>query len=198
MTITSVIPKQGFEVVRDRIADILTIEIDAQAQLSYEAYLDLVTVDTEIANPIDKIELPCVIVSFANDNFSNKSQGSEDGLCTYHIDVYASAKTTATTPGDKIAALRLQKLLGLCRYILADPIYKTLGFSTPFIGRVYNGEINIGQINTSDAINTAMGRLTLYVLCNESNKFITPNLIEGYATSIKLDESDSGYFYEGL
>lgn len=198
MTITNVIPKQGFEVVRDRIADILTIEIDTQAQLSYEAYLDLVTVHTEIANPIDKIELPCIIVSFANDNFSNKSQGSEDGLCTYHIDVYTSAKSTATIPGDKIAALRLQKLLGLCRYILADPIYKTLGLSTPFIGRVYNGEINIGQINTADAINTAMGRLTLYVVCNESNKFITPSLIAGYTTSVQLDESDLGYFYEGV
>ena len=135
--ITNVVPSQGFEIVRDRIATILASEIDTQAQLSYEPYLASVNVDVEIANPIDKIELPCVIVSFANDNFSNKTQGSEDGLCTYYVDVYTSAKTTATTAGDKIAMFRLQKLLGLCRYILADPIYKTLGLVAPSISRVY-------------------------------------------------------------
>lgn len=198
MTITNVVPKQGFEVVRDRIAEILAIEIDTQAQLSYEAYLDLVSVYTEIANPVDKVDLPCVVVSYANTSFSNKSQGSEDGLDVYHIDVYTSAKTTATNPGDKIAALRCQKLLGLCRYILADPIYKTLGLTAPSISRVYNSEINIGQISQSDAINTCMGRLTVNVVCNESNKFITPSLIAGYTTSVQLDESDLGYFYEGV
>lgn len=198
MTITNVVPKQNFEVIRDRIADILNIEIDSQAQLSYEAYLDLVTVNTEIANPVDKIDLPCIIVSYANTNFSNKHQGSEDGLSSYHIDIYTSAKSTSTNPGDKIAALRCQKLLGLCRYILADPIYKTLGLVAPSISRVSNGEINIGQISQSDAINTCMGRLTVNVLCNESNKLIVPQLIAGYTTSVQLDESDSGYFYEGV
>lgn len=194
--IVNVIPAQGYEVVRDRIASILASEISNQAQIGYEPYLDTVTVDVEIANPIDKIELPCVIVSFANANFSNKTQGSEDGLCAYHVDVYTSAKTTPLTPGDKIAMIRLQKILGLCRYILADPIYKTLGLVAPSISRVYTGEVNIGQVNPSDAINTAMGRLTVYVVCNESNKFIVPKMIEGYQTSVNLDNTSSGYFYE--
>ncbi len=197
MTITSVIPKQGFEVVRDRIADILKIEIETQAQLSYEPYLELVEVDVEIANPIDKIELPFINVSFANDTFSNKNQGSEDGLCTFYIDVYTNAKTNSSTKGDKVAMFRCQKLLGLCRYILADPIYKTLGLIAPSISRVYTGEINIGNVSQIDSLNTAMGRLTIYVLCNESNKLIIPKLIEGYQTTINLGETTNGYFYEG-
>lgn len=198
MTITNVIPKQGFEVVRDRVADILAIEIDAQAQLSYEAYLDLVSVHVEMANPIDKIEMPYIVVSYASTDFSNKHQGSEDGLNTYYADVYTSAKTTPTNPGDKIAAFRCQKLLGLCRYIMADPIYKTLGLATPYISRVANVDIKMGEVSKSDAINTCMGRLTISVVCNESNKLIIPNLIDGYTTSIKLDETDLGYFYEGI
>lgn len=195
--ITNVIPSQGFEVVRDRIAEILIDEIDRQAVLSYEAYLELVEVTTERSNQVDKVEVPTINVSFANDSFSNKSQGSEDGLCTYHIDVYTSAKSTVSGDGDRIATLRCQKLLGLCRYILADPIYKTLGLIAPSISRVYTGEINIRPIGPDDAQNQAMGRLTLYVVCNESNKFIIPNLIAGYQTSITLDNTTLGYFYEG-
>ncbi len=197
--ITHVILSQGYEIVRDRVAIILTDEIERQAILSYDAYLDLVEVKVEQSNPVDKIEIPTINVSFASNSFSNKNAGgSEDGLITIYVDVYTSAKTSLSlVPGDKIASIRCQKLLGLCRYILSDPIYKTLGLLAPSISRVYSGEINIKQVAPDDAINQTMGRYTFYVLCNESNKLIVPNLIAGYQTTVNLDNTTLGYFYEG-
>jgi hypothetical protein len=203
--IENAIPAQGFEIVRDRVAAILADEIDRQSVLSYEPYLALVEVETERSIPLDKTETDTgvIVVSFAADNFSNKDHsGSEDGLITIHVDCYTSAKAKdegngIQSRGDKIAMLRCQKLLGLCRYILSDPIYKTLGLAVPKILRVYSGEINIKPVGPEDADNQAMGRYTLYVSCNESNRLIVPSLIAGYTTSVQLDNTSQGYFYEG-
>lgn len=199
--ISVVVPTQNFELIRDRVGEILASEIDNQATLSYEPYLELVTVEVERSIPVDKEEVPLVNISLAKNEFSNKHQGSEDGLITLNIDVYTSGKATeingVTYRGDKISAIRCQKLLGLIRYILSDPIYKTLGFAAPSISRVYSGDINIKPIGIEDDPNFSMGRYTLNVVCNESNKLITPNLIAGFQTTVQLNNSDQGYFYEG-
>lgn len=182
--------------MRDRIADILYDELDIQSQLNYDTDLD-VEVLIECTNPIDKTEASVIIVSLASGSYANKNQGGVDGTYTYNIDVFTNSKTTESTAGDKNAALKLQRLLGLCRAILEDPVYRTLGFAAPFISRVNCVDIKIADTGRDDAVNTAMGRLTFNVVLNESSKLLIPNLIEGYDTVVKLGETANGYSYSG-
>jgi len=194
--ITAIIPPQSFEIIRDRIAEILIDEIDGQAVLNYSAYLESVKVFVE-ETIIDAVTTPTINVSVAAGTYSNKTQGSASGLYIYHIDVYTSAKSTNDAPGRKISALRLHKLLGLVRYILEDPIYKTLGIVPGTIERTMSSEINIRQAQAQDAHNIVMGRLTFQVQARESNALLSANLISGFETKIKLNETQKGYFWEG-
>lgn len=194
--ITQVINRQAYEYIRDRILEILVDELDNQAIISYDADLE-VNVFLEIANPLDKTELSAIVISLASGKYDNKHQGSVDGLYQFHIDCFTNAKTTAADAGDTISTVRLHKILGVCRSILEDPIYKTLGFVPPFIMKTFVGEINIATPNKEDASNTSMGRLLFNVVANETSKLIIPNLIEGYDTTVKIDNTGKGYFYQG-
>lgn len=194
--INTVIPKQKFEYIRDRVFEIIMSEFEGQYLQSYDPDLDL-SVFIERSTPLDKTELPGIVVSLAAGNFGNKNQGSVDGTYQINIDHYTSAKSAAGVSGDTYAAKKLHKILGISRAILEDPIYKTLGFTPPFIMKSFISELNIAAQNKEDAENTSMGRLVFNVVANETSKLLIPDLIEGYNTSIKIDNSGKGYFYKG-
>lgn len=194
--ITTIIPRQQFEFIRDRIFEILVDEINGQYILTSDSEFNILSF-IERNTPIDKTECPAMVVSYAKSDFSNKHQGSTDNAIVFNIDFFTNSKSNIADGGDKLSALKLHKLLGVARYILEDPIYKTLGFTAPYIMKSYVSEINIAAGNKEDATNTSMGRLTFNVVCNETNVLKTPELIEGFNTQVKIDNSGKGYFYEG-
>ena len=71
--ITNVIEKQNFEIIRDRIGAILYTEIKNQLQLTNNDILKC-DIFVERNTPVDKIEVPTIIVSLASINFDNKNQ----------------------------------------------------------------------------------------------------------------------------
>lgn len=194
--ISAPIPPSGFELIRDRLGVILFSELHNQVINNYAADLD-VKVFVERSNPFDKSELAVINITTPLGVWGNKNQGSVDGTYTFWIDIETNAKTQGNNPGDVISALRAEKILGACRYILEDPLYKTLGFSPPFISRVSCAKYEVGTTKEmADAMNTVMARLTINVIANEKNSLIVPSLIEGYETSIKIENGEVGYFYE--
>lgn len=195
--ITGVIPAQGFELIRDRIGAILFDEIQNQGVVGGDVFLTSVKVFSERSNSFDKTELPAINVCVAGGNYGNKQQGNSDGTYTYNVDVFCNAKTSDGEAGDEKAAVRMERLLGICRYILEDPLYKTLGFAPPFIGNTHCVEINIAAAGKDDADTTRMGRLTFSVRCAETNSLIVPVLIGSYVTHVILSEGQ-GYVWEGV
>lgn len=190
------IPPQSFELIRNRIADILIDEFENQFTVSSDPDLNL-EFTVESASPIDKVEPPLINVSFSLGDFNNKNQGSADGTFTYNIDCYALAKSTDSESGDSKSSIKLQRLLGMCYAILSDPKYKTLGYMAPFILRSSCGQINIAEPGKRDASSITMGRLTLTVLAVQANPLIVPELIEGYDTMVKMSSSSRGYKFTG-
>lgn len=186
-----------YEIIRDQIFFILQDELATQFQLSYDPDIDI-EVSIENTNPEDLIIIPTVNVSVAKGLYDNKDYRSVKGSYQFFIDCYASAKTTSTDTGNYLAAKRLHKLIRLCRSILNDPIYKTLGFKPPFIYRVYFSDFNIRNMpGKTDTANSKMGRLLFNVEASEENTLITPQLIEGYQTKLNINNSGDGYFWEG-
>ena len=193
--ITNIIPAQNYELVRNRIAEILIDEISMQLILSGNYELDL-TVDIENQSPNDKTELPLINVSLINGNYGNKSyNGSITSTYQYTVDCYTNSKTINTTKGIQISTFKCHKLLGVCRYILENPIYKTLGYNAGFIQRVFISDLQIAasKNGNDDAFNTVMGRLTFNVVVTETVDLLKPTIASGYNTRIKIGNTNNGY-----
>jgi hypothetical protein len=198
--ITQIISPAAFEYIRDRIIEILLVEIDGQYILTYDPDIEpdvALNIFMERQTPVDKVEMSTIIVSLASGGFGNKSQASIDGDYVYQIDVFTNAKSTATTAGDTASSVKLQKIMRICRGILEDPVYKTLAFATPFIMKTYVSEFNIAAGNREDSLNSSMGRITFNVQANETSKLKVPSNIAGYKTSVRIDNTGKGYFYQG-
>ncbi len=194
--IPAVIPPASFELIRDRILQILLIEFENQYLLTYDDALYL-GVYIERSTPLDKTELNAIVISLFDGDYSNKNQGYVDGIYTFNIDCFSSAKSSQGISGDTLAMKDLQKIMRVVRAVLENPVYKTLNFTPGGINKTYISKISIGPSNKEDALNTSWGRLIFNVIAPETTSLITPALIGGYDTRIKIDNSGRGYFYEG-
>jgi len=197
--LTQKIPEQNFELVRDRIAEILADEISAQSLIVPLTPELNATVFVERFVPFDKTDIPCVNVVFANGNYDNQNTLTADGLYKYNIDVYAKAKSTTIDGGDKLASIKLHRLLGICRAILENPQYRTLAFAPPSLQRTTVVDIAIEQPqNTQDGSSVIMGRLTFDVSVCEGAQLKTANNISGWETSVQMDETPQGYQFSNV
>lgn len=196
------IKPQAFEIVRDRIGRILADELNNQGQISYDKDLMRVKVWMERFLQFDKTEVPAINVMLAQGDYSGQTAIQHDGTYRYFIDCYFGAKAGTDGPGDVKAMFKLHKLLGVCRAIIMDPRYITLGFATPkgFIMNRHFESLNIQNPNERehDADNNVMGRLTLSVKVPEASDPITFTNIKEFVTNVKLDETDKGYTWDRL
>jgi len=191
------IPPQGFEIIRDRIGEILADELVKQFTLHADPERNP-DVHIERLGAFDKTELPAANVLYARSDFGGNTAIDSDGKNQYHVDVYTNAKATAGERGDSKSMQRVSRILGIFRAILESPHYLTLGFAAPpgFIMRtkVLSIEIQDPKDNP-DSKNTSMGRLTIQVDAVETVEQIQPRDAEGYDTQVKLEETDKGFVY---
>ncbi len=196
--INNVIPKQNYEFVGMRIADILTDEIDNQFKLTYDTDLDLDEIFLERMVPIDVAEMSSINVFLSTGTYDNKHQASVRGEYTFIIECTAKASTTGDLRGDTSASLKAQRLAGLVRAILENPIYRTLGFAPPFIQRTLVGEIKMGvPKGNPDSNNVSIAMLQFTVVVAETTSLLEPSVLAEFLTTVKLDETEQGYQYKG-
>ncbi len=195
--ITTAIPAQAFEVVRDRIAEILIDELENQVAKFYKEELNA-KVHIERFIPFDDSELPIVNVGLARGDFDNQTTIDSDGTYRYNIDCYHSAKSTKDVQGDTLANIRLQTLVGACRAILESSQYIRLNFPPPFIMNRQFENIAIAEPpDKKDTISVVMARLTFTVRVPENVDVTSANLIAGFDTQVKLALTEKGYIYSG-
>lgn len=191
------IPEQNFELIRNSVASILLVEFAAQLGITSNALFNA-GIWLERFIPFDKQELPAVKVFFVSSSYKNNTFGSSKGECKIHIEVTVNAKDSASEGGDKKASVDCQFLMGKIRYILSNPVYKTLGFSVPgFIAGREITDMNVAEPNKNqDGLHTIVGNLMLNVRYEENNGDLTstPGFI--YSSVIKIDETEKGYKLE--
>jgi hypothetical protein len=199
--INTLIGQQKFELIRDRIAEILSTEIANQATLEdHESWTENFNVWLERTAPFDKSELPCVNVSLSNGEFDNyKATGDNDGNYQFDIDVFTKSVYTTTENGDTKSTVLLHRILGVCKTILTNEQYKSLGFESKFIGNRNVGSIQIADPNSmrreKETESIRLGRLVFRVKCNETNTTAIPTDLDSYATTVRLYNTAQGYFY---
>lgn len=194
--LTGIIPAQKFETIRDRIAQILTLELVGQAyMLSPVGEIPSVFVARYTA--IDESEGTVINVNLQQGDFDNKDQRFSDGAYLFNIDVYTAADSTPSARGDNLATVAAHRWVGMCRAILENPQYRTLGFTPPSISRVWVSAIRTPENqNLQDGTNAQQIRLEFYVRVAESVELITPTELVNHFTTVKLSSTEKGYKYE--
>ncbi len=201
--INQAIPPRNYEIIRDRIGAILADEIENQYAYTSEELLRNTTVWVERTQPFDKTELPAVEISLGETNYDNKHQGYADGMLTFNIDIYVSAKSNTNTRGDKKASFSAQRLAGVIWYILEAPFYNTLGFADPIIGRsevegfgaIDKRTLELFRIRAEDAEYTTATRLIYSVKTSNESIYANTRLLEGFDVNVKLEETNKGWKY---
>lgn len=184
------IPEQNFELIREKLKEILIEELASQT------YTTDVTVYSERFIPFDKTELPAVNISFDNVPYDSHNQKSRHGENQYFIDIHVSKIHTATGQGDVEAAKKVQRISGIIAYILSSPEYRFLDFETGIIQSRWIESMAIGRLQDQDALHTIVSRITLKVRASE----IVGNLtgVDGgiYSSQFKIENTDKGHLIQ--
>ena len=192
-----IISTRAYELVRNRIAQILATELPNQAVLHSDAGLNAdVFIDRIV--PLHDEEMPLINIVMGSGNWDNFTRFKQDGTYTYNVDIYTKSAGTSTEMGDVLSMNKLQKLAGVVQGILMHPQYITLSFAAPFIEHTEVNSITMGiPNNTLDASNVTQARLTFVVRVPETETANTPLDIAGWSTQVKLGLTDKGYLYSG-
>ena len=105
--INGIIQQQNYELIRDRLGEILAVELANQTVLTGTEFVK--AVDIERLIPYDETDYPVINVVFNNGDYSNKQQTQSDGYYKYFIVGYVKAKTNNSERGDKLATNKLHK-----------------------------------------------------------------------------------------
>lgn len=195
--ITEIIPEQNFEAVLTRIGEILFVELTNQKAIQPSRLSEEFSVFKERITSADKTEE--VMINVLLDGFSNRhaTQSDQQNNTNFFIDIYANGKAESNKKGDNIVATRLQKYIGLCRYILQSHKYLTLDFPSGSIGgkNVENFQM-YEQPNTPDANFARMGRIGFSVRIMENQKLWDGIALDNNITTVLLEETDKGFQYK--
>lgn len=190
--INHIIQPRAFEIIRDRIGEILTEEL-ANQFTTYSVAEAKAVVTVEGDKIYDDAELSTIIVALNEDDFDSEHAGSARGQMQFNVDVFCRAKSTDAVDGAVRASFKLQRLAGLCYAILMDGHYLTLGFAPPFISNRSVKKLKLGDPSEKDSLCSIMGRITVIVTATETTELFTPTLIAGYHTTVTL--GNTGYLY---
>jgi hypothetical protein len=193
--ITTLLPQQNFELIRDRIGAILSDELSNQSMLHGNNADINPTVFIERTVAFNHSEMPALNVMLARGTYDGQTVKQSDGTYLFNVDVYHKSKSSSGKKGDSEAVFKLHRLLGLVRAILEHELYKTLGFTPPFIMSRKVLDLTVADPESTDAGSTAMGRVVFQVKVIENNPASVPSLIAGYDTEVKLELTDKGFMY---
>lgn len=194
--INGIIPQQSYELALNAIGSILTSEILGQYQQSGDETLNA-TVWKERVIPFDaKTEMPAINVKLGDGEYSNKDQVLADGEYRFYIVGYVRSVNGLTGQADKQSSLTLQRILGICRAILENPVYNNLDLDRPFVKGTRVGSLKLGVTDeTLGAENIVCGYLEFIVKVPEFVTLISPLPLLNSVTQVKLYETDKGYLW---
>ena len=195
--LTAAVPIQNFEKIRDRIAEILALEIPSQAALQGRADIDAEVYTSRMA-PFDHTDLPCINVEFTRGDYPSRNSEKSDGTYLYHIDVFTKKPTTSSLEGGQASSEVSQRIAGTVRAILSNPIYRTLNFAAPSLKHTEVNKIMIPEYLELEAVNYRLVRVVFSVDTIEGIEYATPVPFGEALSSVSVDCTDNGFLYKIL
>jgi len=190
--IAHVIPRQNFEILGERIAAIIAVEFAEQFNLTQNPLFNA-GVWLERFTAFDKTEMPAINVSFRRADNQSQTPEASAYLYGFDISVFIRSKANAAERGDVKTKLNVNKLIGVIRYILANPNYENLGFDNRFIFSKRIADFETIPPNEQEGIFAGFGNVNFEILAEELNGNIEPTPGEMFNTQIKINETDKGF-----
>jgi len=130
--ITEIIPDQPFQIIQNRVGEILLEEITAQHVLqslesSFEVFVERI-------HPYDVSEDVVITLACREQDNQEYTQQSSHGQNLYFIDIFCGGIESADRSLSEDVRLKLFKYVGIVKYILNSGKYPTLGFPRGLIG----------------------------------------------------------------
>lgn len=130
--ITEIIPDQPFQIIQNKIGEILLEEITAQHALqSLESSFELFV---ERIHPYDVSEDVVITLACREQDNQEYTQQSSHGQNLYFIDIFCGGIESSNRSLSEDVRLKLFKYVGIVKYILNSGKYPTLGFARGLIG----------------------------------------------------------------
>lgn len=190
------VPRQNFELIRDRVAQILVEEFQAQLVYSGDYDMDLNGVFIERLIPFSHKELPAINIGLERGDEESSHQGQSEWTYRFFIETNTRGESDGSTRGDTAAKMMSQKIMGVARAILENPAYVTLGFPRGQLIRHRHTESFVFAESTrQDAENTNMARMILVVKTVENTELRNTALLLESNTTVKLFETSKGYYW---
>lgn len=194
----AIIPLQSFELVLQRLGEILALEFANQHVLDNAFVAPRVYINRFI--PINaETEVPAINVSYYHGKYENENVKKQDGVYVFNIDVYTAAPTTSEVSGDTKSRSLMDRLMGMVRSIIMNPAYLTLGYTAPssiVIGRTIHQMLILQQGEVADMLSSVCGRVQVMVKAIETMELVVGVPLHLLTTKVLLNESDKGFYYE--
>ena len=194
--ILTAIPALSTEVIRDKVAAILTDEIPNQATLLADAEVNA-TVYKERVSPVGYDQCPCLNVMVDTIGFEGQTQLTTNATNNFFIDIITKGKNTVSKDGDFASAESALKVARVVRGILEAPVYKTLDFAPGFISHRKITKLQVSEPrDTKDSKHMIMIRMEFEVKSHDSNIPQSDHDLGLSRSQFKLDETDKGHLTE--
>ena len=188
---------QGFELVANRIGEILLEEISNQKTIqSFEENVDIYL---ELQEPFDKCDDVTISIDYKMADYEGFTQRDVQGDCLYHIDLWVTGMGIGNIAPSIIANNKLYRYLGLIRYILSSSKYSTLGFPRGLIGGKYvkkiivdNDYSNHSAHSNRDGSYIRFARVYFSVRVQENQELWNGVNLLGNVTNISYENTQQG------
>lgn len=195
--ITEEIPPQGYEIVQNRIGEILATEIANQQDI--QGLNDNVEVFVERIEPFDKSEDVMISLAFREGDYEGYTQRDTQGNYMYFVDVFASGAGKGDEAPSTNVRAKLFKYVGFIRYILSSGKIPTLGFPPGLIGGKYIKKVtldtdysNFGNHSNYDGAFIRFCRIIFIVRVQENQLLWEGIPLQGNDTNIEYESSSKG------
>lgn len=195
--ITETIPPQAYEIVQNRIGEILAEEIANQVDI--QGLTDEVEVFVERIEPFDKSEDVMISLAYREGLYEGQTQQNTQGHYTYFIDVFCTGKGVGDEPPSTNVRNKIFKYIGMVRYILSSGKMPTLGFAPGLIGGKYVTKMtldtdysNFGNHSNYDGAFIRFCRIHFIVRVQENQLLWEGIPLEGNDTNIQYETTNRG------
>ena len=173
--ITELIPDQPFQIIQNRIGEILLEEITAQHEL--QGLESDFKVFVERIQPYDVSEDVVITLACREQDNQEYTQSVSQGQNLYFIDIFCGGIESEDRTMSEDVRLKLFKYVGIVKYILNSGKYPTLGFARGLITNKHVKKVtfdtdysNWGNHSNYDASGIRFCRILYLVTANESTE----------------------------
>lgn len=184
-----------FEIIRDKIAEILLDELPNQATLLNNPDLNFTQIWKERTTNFNLNELPALNLSTSEVGYNDKFPGERYTTPVYFIDIYVSKIHEQNNNADQLSMDAGWRIARVIQGVLDHDEYKDLTIA-PFVRHAEVRVTRAGEADSDGGGKVSIIRVEYMVDTYSSQGALDPEQILGSDTTVRLNDTEKGYFYQ--